>query len=183
MSFVFRIRRSLLIALVAAGAAGSGPCAQGTGTPFFFFRAPLFGQLSLVGQIPVELVLPGFAHIDSLTLSLDGAALGPGSFTRNPTLLEGTLPALGAGQHELAAEAKVRFFFFQFAIDAATQFELVDLDRPDVCEILNNVECMLPYPSSRFLEPANSPTGYRLAFPVGGMPAQAGQPLSPAPYS
>src|SRR5271165_1202674 len=111
MSFVFRIRRSLLIALVAAGAAGSGPCAQGTGTPFFFFRAPLFGQLSLVGQIPVELVLPGFAPIDSLTLSLDGAALNPASFTRN-TVLEGALPALGAGQRQLAAEAQVRLFFF-----------------------------------------------------------------------
>ena len=182
MSFLVRLRRSLLIVLVATGTAGVGPCAHGSGTPFFFFRAPLFGQLSLVGHIPVELVLPPFARVDSLTLSLDGAALSPASFTLSPTLLAGTLPALGAGQHDLVAEARLRFFFFQFTIDAATQFELVDLDRPDVCEILNNAECMLPYPSSRFLEPANTPTGYHLAFPVGGMPAQQGQPLSPAPY-
>ena len=183
MSFLYRIRRSLLIALVAAGAVGVGPCPVGTGTPFFFFRAPLFGQLSLIGQVPLQLVLPAFASIDSLTLSLDGAPLSPASFTRSPTLLEGTLPTLGTGQHELAAQANVRFFFFHFPINAATQFELVDLDRPDLCEILNNAECMLPYPSSRFLVPANTPTGYRVAFPVGGMPAQNGQPLSPAPYS
>ena len=183
MPFLHRIRHPFLIALIAAGAVGAGPCAPfGTGTPFFFFRAPLFGQLSLVGQIPVELVLPGFAHIDSLTLSLDGAALNPASFTRN-TVLEGALPALGAGQHQLAAEAQVRLFFFlPITVHAATQFELVDLDRPDLCEILNNAECMLPYPSSRFLEPANTPTGYRLAFPEGGMPAQQGKPLSPDPY-
>jgi hypothetical protein len=168
---------------MAAGAAGFGPCFHGSGTPFFFFRAPLFGQLSLVGSIPLELVLPSFAQIDALTLSLDGAALTPGSFVRSPGLLEGNLPALGAGPHALSAEAKVRFLFFELTIDAATQFELADLDRPDVCEILNNVECMLPYPSSRFLEPANTPTGYRLAFPAGGMPAQGGHSLSPAPYS
>jgi hypothetical protein len=183
MSFLSRTRRCLLIALVAAGAAGFGPCAHGTGAPFFFFRAPLFGQLSLMGPIPLELVLPRFAQIDSLTLSLDGGVLGLSGFSRSPSLLAGTLPALGPGQHTVAAEAKVRlFFFFQFTIDAATEFELVALDRPDLCEILNNVECMLPYPSSRFLVPANTPTGYRLAFPEGGMPAQNGQPLSPAPY-
>jgi hypothetical protein len=162
-----------------------GPCSSfGTGLPFFFFRAPLFGQLSLVGQIPVELVLPGFAHIDSLTLTLDGAAFNPTGFTQSPTLLQGTLPALGAGTHTVAAQAEVRLlFFFRSTLAAATEFELVDLDRPDVCEILNNVECMLPYPSSRFLELANTPTGYHLAFPEGGMPAQLGQSLSPAPYS
>jgi hypothetical protein len=162
---------------------GIGPCTHGTGTPFFFFRAPLFGQLSLVGPIPLKLVLPSFAQIDTLTLSLDGAVLNPGGFVRTPGLLEGNLPALGAGTHVVSAEAKLRFLFFELTIDAATHFELVDLDRPDVCEILNNVECMLPYPSSRFLEPANTPTGYRLAFPTGGMPAQGGQSLSPAPYS
>jgi hypothetical protein len=168
---------------MAAGVVGIGPCTQGTGTPFFFFRAPLFGQLSLVGPIPLELVLPSFAQIDTLTLSLDGAALNPGGFVRTRGLLAGSLSALGAGPHALSAEAKLRFFFLEFSIDAATHFELVDLDRPDVCEILNNVECMLPYPSSRFLEPANTPTGYHLAFPAGGMPAQGGQSLSPAPYS
>jgi hypothetical protein len=181
MSFWNRIRHSLVIAVVVAGAVGFGPCSKGS--PFFFFRAPLFNQLSLVGQIPLELALPGLAQSNTLTLSLDGAALSPAGFTQTRTLLEGTLPSLGAGQHELAAEVSVRFFFLHWTLHAATQFELVDLDRPELCEILNNAECMLPYPSSRFLEPANTPTGYRLAFPVGGMPAQGGQPLSPTPYS
>jgi len=185
MSRYLRCRRSVLILIAAVGALGVGPCVSfGTGLPFFFFRAPLFGQLSLVGQIPVELVLPGFAHIESLTLSLDGAALSPAGFAQSPSLLQGTLPALGAGPHAVAAQAQIRFLFiFRSTLHAATQFELVDLDRPDVCEILNNVECMLPYPSSRFLEPANTPTGYHLAFPDGGLPAQRGKPLSPAPYS
>ncbi|MBX3023926.1 hypothetical protein KF840_03350 [bacterium] len=48
--------------------------------------------------------------------------------------------------------------------------------------MLNAAECLLPYPSSHFLEPADTPTGYRLALPAAGMPLQNGVPLSPEPY-
>ena len=47
---------------------------------------------------------------------------------------------------------------------------------PAECEVLNGVECLLPYPSSRFLEPASTPTGYAVRFPQGRLP----QPNGPA---
>jgi hypothetical protein len=187
MRVLRRLGQRLLLAVVAAGLLGAGSCSRfGSGTPFFFFKAPLFGQLSLVGALPAELVLPGLARVESLQLQLDGAALDTGAFSRGPNSFRGTLPPLGVGWHDLAASATLRILFFRVPLQAATRFELVDLDRPDLCEILNNAECMLPYPSSRFLEPAATPTGWRLAFPDGGMPKQNlnGVPtsLSPEPY-
>jgi len=187
MRLLRRLGQRVLLATVACGLLGVGSCTPfGSGAPFFFFRAPLFGQLSLVGSLPAELVLPGLARVDSLQLQLDGAPLDVSAFSRGPTSLQGTLPALGTGWHDLSATATLRILVFHFPVQAATRFELVDLDRPDLCEILNNAECMLPYPSSRFLEPAPTPTGWRLAFPDGGMPKQNvnGVPtsLSPEPY-
>lgn len=187
MRILRRLPHRLLLATLATALLGAGSCSPfGSGTPFFFFRAPLFGQLSLAGALPAELVLPGLARAESLQLALDGAPLDASAFTRGPNSFQGTLPALGVGWHDLSATATLRILVFHFAVQAATRFELVELDRPDLCEILNNAECMLPYPSSRFLESAQTPTGWRLAFPEGGMPKQTanGLPtsLSPEPY-
>jgi hypothetical protein len=65
---------------------------------------------------------------------------------------------------------------------AEAVFETIALTNPGSCEILNNAECMLPYPSSRFLVPADTPTGWRIEFPEAGMPQQFGRPIPPAPY-
>jgi hypothetical protein len=48
---------------------------------------------------------------------------------------------------------------------------------------LNAAECLLPYPSARFLEPADTPTGLRLRLPAAGMPMQNGARLSAEPYT
>jgi hypothetical protein len=65
---------------------------------------------------------------------------------------------------------------------SAVRSKVVALEQPEGCEILNGAECLLPYPSSQFLEPADTPTGVRLRFPAAGMPVQSGARLSPDPY-
>jgi len=52
------------------------------------------------------------------------------------------------------------------------------------CEILNTAECLLPYPSSRFLvaDPSTD-TGLRVDLPNAGMPTVNGIPFSATPYN
>ncbi len=58
------------------------------------------------------------------------------------------------------------------------------LESPDECEVLNNAECLLPYPSSHFLVPADTPTGFRLNIPQIGLPQPAsGPPIPPDPLN
>jgi len=45
------------------------------------------------------------------------------------------------------------------------------------CEVLNSTECLLPYPSSFFLTPAATPTGFQLSIPQQGIPAVHGTPV------
>ena len=45
---------------------------------------------------------------------------------------------------------------------------------PAECEMLNGVECLLPYPSSHFLTQASSPTGYAMRIPQVGAPQPNG---------
>src|SRR4029450_819976 len=57
-------------------------------------------------------------------------------------------------------------------------------DNPNVCEILNNAECLLPYPSSRFEVPdPTTASGVRLSLPAYGFPTLVGPAVSPAPYN
>jgi hypothetical protein len=51
--------------------------------------------------------------------------------------------------------------------------------EPAECEILNGVECLLPYPSSHFLVPASTATGYAVRIPQIGIPQPNG-PVVPA---
>jgi hypothetical protein len=154
-------------------------CVDPTPTPStaFLFTQPSEGQLSLAGPIDVALVLPSAADPQSLSVRLDGVpvttALNIGNGAAN-----GTLANVGEGQHYLVAVVT------QGTEVSRTEvfFETEALQNPDDCEVLNNAECMLPYPSSRFLEPADTPTGWRIKFPASGMPTQNGRPLPAAPY-
>lgn len=162
---------------LAPPTATSTPAA--TPTPFdaggFRFDEPRQGQLSLRGPVTVRLLVPEAVDLDSLVVRLDGEEFG---LTPTESGLAGTADGLATGIHRLEAEGNVD----GVRLATSVSFELVELDRPDLCEPLNDVECMLPYPSSRFLVPSDTPTGWRVAFPEGGMPAQNGQPLSPEPY-
>jgi hypothetical protein len=185
-----RIPTLLALALAAALALGAGPWTRfGEGSPLFFFQSPAFGQLSLPGDVAFSLRLPPLPGTGTPTLRLDGEPIAPAGLTRSGRVLEGALEGLPEGPHALSAEVRVRVAFFDIRLVALTRFELVALDRPEECEILNQVSCVLPFPSSRFLEPADTETGYRVAFGPTALPtiarltAPGGTgPLDPAPY-
>lgn len=56
------------------------------------------------------------------------------------------------------------------------------VSSPAECEILNGVECLLPYPSSHFLVPADTPTGYAVRFPQAGIPRVNGPEIPASLY-
>jgi hypothetical protein len=171
----------LLAALLSACGDDSGggtPPSTATPTPNapLAFVKPADQQLSLAGSVDVVLTLPLGADPTTLIVALDGTAV---TLTAANGQAQGTLASVFQGQHTLQAQIGTGPGTSQTSVS----FETVALANPDDCEILNNAECMLPYPSSRFLVAADTPTGWRVSFPAVGMPAQSGQRLSPAPYS
>lgn len=141
------------------------------------FLNPVDNQLSLAGPFFIRLaVTPPDLGSERLGILLDGVAVPLEESQVSSGELSVQVAELTAGAHLL-----------QVAIDGSVhdqvEFEALTLNEADDCEILNNAECLLPYPSSRFLEPADTPTGWRLRFPEVGMPRQYGTPLSPEPYS
>jgi hypothetical protein len=130
-------------------------------------EAPRKGQLSLEGPVALSLRLPGGADVGTLAVLLDGAPVDPASLTVTGVRVRGTLAGLLAGRHTLDVSV---------ATPRGTQtrsswFELVVLDRPDECEVLNQAACLLPFPSSRFLERAKTETGYRVVYPPNSLPS------------
>jgi hypothetical protein len=57
------------------------------------------------------------------------------------------------------------------------------LANEDACEVLNQAECLLPFPSTRFLVPAATPTGFQMNLPQVGMPPVIGTPVPVAPLN
>lgn len=175
------------LALVGFLSLGVGSCGPfGFGSPFLRFEEPLFSQLSLAEQVPLALRLGPFVDPESVAVELDGAALPADRLTEDRRGLSGVLDALEEGGHVLRAEAELRFLFFlRVPLVATTAFEVVDLESPEVCDPLNGVECMLPWPSSHFLEEAEgeTETGYRTALPAQGFPELDGDAIDPAPFN
>jgi len=141
----------------------------------FRFTAPAPGLLSLAsGQpVPVRVSLPLFGRVESLAVLLDGAPvldLAGGGLALQGRAAVGSLAALPVGRYRLEARAVVRFLFLRVPLRTTSSVERVALDRPDQCEILNDVECLLPFPSSRYLVPAATHTGVRVAYPAGTLP-------------
>jgi hypothetical protein len=165
---------------------GVSNCWQfGVGSPFLRFEAPLYLQLSLPGEIGVDLRMSGLVDEGSLVVELDGTPIDPEDLLPwehgVSTLLEG----VGEGQHRLESRADLRLLFMRFPLVAWTVFDAADLANADDCEILNNEECLLPFPSSRFLEPVGdeTQTGLRTNIPALGLPEPVGDPLDPAPFN
>ncbi len=142
------------------------------------FSQPQADQLSLAGAVAVSLPMPANASPGSLVVRLDGEPVTDQLQTSGDEV-SGTLDGVAAGQHTLTAEVSAG----DTPLDAQVSFETVALQDPEECEILNDAECMLPYPSSRFLTAADTPTGWRLDFPQSGMPAQQSGPLLASSYS
>jgi hypothetical protein len=152
------------------------PTATATPNITLGFLKPVSQQLALAGPVGVALQLPLGVDPGTVAVTLDGNPV-TSALTIADGQAQGTLPDVAAGQHTLQASVGTD------PRHAAVSFETVALTNPDQCEILNNAECMLPYPSSRFLVPANTATGWRVSFPATGMPVQSGKALSPDPYS
>jgi hypothetical protein len=147
----------LLLFLPLAGAAAPRP---------LWILAPAAGQLSQVGPVAFALRMPAAARGGPLVVEVDGQRVPAAQLHVSRGRVSGTLSGLGEGRHEIVA--RVRIGSAQF--EGRSWFELVDLDRPDDCEILNDAECLLPFPSSRYLEPASTGTGYRVRYPDGTLP-------------
>jgi len=168
------------LAIAATLSLGAGSC----GVPTFRFLSPAQGQLSLAGSMAAELNLPTTAVPGTLAVQLDGqdvtALFASGTPTRRSAALAGTT----AGRHVLAAQVQVSVAFLpvQVPISTQTTFEGLALHSPETCEVLNDVECLLPFPSSRFLVPAATPTGVRVALPAEGLPQLVGEPLDPGRF-
>jgi len=174
------------LALVGFLSLGFGSCGPfGFGSPFLRFEEPLFSQLSLAEEVPLALRVGPFIDPDSVAVELDGESIPADRLTPGRRGFSGALDALEEGKHLLRAEAELQFlFFFRIPLVAATAFEVVDLEDPEACESLNGVECLLPWPSSQFLEeaPGETETGYRTVLPARGFPELDGDPIDPAPF-
>lgn len=152
------------------------------------FNLPQPQQLSLAESVLVRMFLPPDFVADSVRVELDDIDVTTGlTITarehRQGHLLIGTLTNVPVGQHRLHGFVTVLREGEEVPFEALTTFETIALENPDECDVLNNAECFLPYPSSRFLEPADTPTGFRLRFPASGMPMQNNARLLPDPYS
>jgi len=187
-----RLSRVWLLLAFLLVTTGYGPC--GFESVRFRFLAPQFEQLSAPGDVTVELLLHPRAVPGSLTLKLDGAPVDLGGFSEAGGRLTGVLGDPGVGEHLLEATVTVRRWFWRRHLRAWAPLVIAEFDRPESCEVLNDEECILPFPSSRFLEAADTATGYRVAFPDDGLPTIAARgnplglltgvryPLSPEPF-
>ncbi|MGH7785736.1 MAG: hypothetical protein ACRERC_02660 [Candidatus Binatia bacterium] len=139
---------------------------------------PADGMMVLAGTVAAEIALPDGYDEGSLVIELDGTTITE-AFTIAAGRATGDL-VVAPGQHTLAANAEVD----GAAVAVSSQFDAVALTNPDECEVLNNAECLLPYPSSRFLRyDETSATGFRLNLPAIGLPQLKGPALSPDPLN
>jgi hypothetical protein len=147
--------------------------------PALVFLTPTEGMFVLAGTAAAAISLPPGTDGDTISVNLDGTDV-TGQLDISSTEIRGMLVGIAPGQHRLAASATTN----GQELSAAVHFEAVALTKPDECEVLNNAECLLPYPSSRFqvADPTTS-TGVRLEIPVGGLPMPMGPPISPAPLN
>ncbi len=157
-------------------------CLGCTIPPALELLVPQPGQLSLVGAVDVVIGLPLDAEPASLTIALDGSSIRELFPEARPGVpLYAAVPVASAGSHTLEVTLTVAGGALQTQTVA---FETVALQHPDQCEILNDVTCFLPYPSSRFeVRDAATPTGVRLSLPAVGFPTVIGPAISPAPFN
>ena len=164
------VARSLPLALALVFALGAGTCSA----PNLRVLAP--AGLGLAGDVPVEIQLPIGDDGSQLEISIDDVPVPVPPLVVANGKATFTLTGIAAGPHRIDAELPGR-------ASTGRDFELIDLDRPDECDVLNNIECTLPFPSSRFLEPAATPNGVRTNFGPGTLPLIQSDPAGPQSLS
>lgn len=181
---IARLAGGLLAALIPLLALG---CPPRHFSPLFGFVTPGEGLLAEAGgPVDFALVLPPFVKPETLRVTLSGGPSDPLVVATGVSIANrrasGHFDAAPAGPGLLTAEVELRLGpFAGQKIVASRSIESVSLPHADVCENLNAVECLLPFPSSRFLVSANTKTGYRVELPQVGMPVLR-KPLPAAAY-
>ena len=141
------------------------------------FEAPA-GLLTEASRVDFSLRVPPMARDDEIEILVDGQAVPADDWVRSKrNRVSGVLRGLDEGVHEVRARIELRFFkHFEVSVGARDSFEVVSLTRPDLCDPLIasdgplDPRCLYPWPSSRYLEPADTATGVRLALPPAAMP-------------
>ena len=159
---------SLLAGLCILGSMGAGPCVN-KGPNFMGFLSPAANLLTAPGPRRVQLMVPGFSRKETLQVLLNGADVTP-SFAFDGRVASAQLDVPAGPQH---LEATIQLDLdFLGSKHTAIDFEAVALRDPDVCEVLNDAECSLPFPSSRYQQPdPSTDSGVRMAYPDGVLPA------------
>jgi hypothetical protein len=147
--------------------------------PALTIVTPTDNMLVLAGTVAAQITLPAGVDGDTIALDLDGTNV-TGQFDISSTQASGNLLDVTVGRHRLTARAELN----GQALSTAVHFEAIPLNNPDECEVLNDAECLLPYPSSRFLvADATTATGFRVHIPAAGLPMPIGPPISPDPLN
>ncbi len=159
---------SLLAGLCILGSMGAGPCVS-RGPNFFGFLSPAASLLTAPGPRRVQVMIPGFSRKETLQVLLNGADVTP-AFVYDGRIASAQLD-IPAGPQHLEAMIALDLAFLG-SRHTEVDFEAVALLDPDVCEVLNDAECALPFPSSRYQEPdPTTASGVRMAYPEGALPA------------
>jgi len=167
--------------IVAVGNALNGCAAVAEVT----FLQPTNGLLVLSDSVRVQVALPPSTQLGSVSVRLDGLDVTAQLDVRGAGaggVISGNLEGVEARDHALIVTARIGGAL----VDTGVAFTAIALDHPDECEILNNAECLLPYPSSRFLVETPGATdgnGVHLQIPQVGVPPVNGPPISPAPQN
>lgn len=158
----------LLSGLLVVGSLGAGPCVT-RGPNYFDFLSPAESLLTGPGVRRVQVMVPAYSDHATLHVTLDGADV-TSAFAFEGRVATAELDVAN-GAHVLAATITLSPAFLGTRQTDA-HFEAVTLLDPDRCEILNDVECSLPFPSSRYQTPSPfTLTGVIMDYPVGALPA------------
>lgn len=178
-------RRSFgFVAIAALASLSLG--AQCDRTAPFKFRSPILGELSLPGPVAVDIRVPSGADVGTLQLTLNGSPITLASQVILPDGVSGTVTPPGNGIYQLSAEIDDPASGTGGTLTADTALEIVTLLNPNDCELLNNEECLLPWPSSRFLTPTaggGPGNAVQVSIPQVAMPVLTGDPLLPDPLN
>ncbi|HVH08068.1 MAG TPA: hypothetical protein VNE71_18905, partial [Myxococcota bacterium] len=131
-------------------------------------ESPAPGLLAPSGPVELRVAIPARTLAGSAVVTVDGEVVA--GVTQQGASLVGVIDGLADGKHALRVEVRVEKKGRSRTLATESAFELATLDRPDLCEVLNQAACALPFPSSRYLEPANTPTGYRVTLPGEALP-------------
>jgi hypothetical protein len=136
-------------------------CPGGFG-PELVVQRPLHDELTLVGDVPVHVAVPDDHVPGTLAVTLDGDDVTD-QLQTSGSLAKGPVAVSTPGWHELVATVDLTG---GGSSQVTRSFQSVDLANPEECEHLNAVDCLYPFPSSRFLVPDPSkPSGMRMEIP------------------